>query len=189
MFVTRAIDHVSQAPNVHPTQDCSLQIDSLAFAEMALLPLSNLLILPKLPQRPPNIPTRQKHRRLRPLIHRLRPPMLRHVRIHITRTAAINQHPTAPLPLLQRSSPCHTRNATLAHGICRTGPALLLLLSLFYSFGEGFHERGDVVDGLGFGEGGADFGRVFGIQVAYHAGYIHQTTAGADQREERARGG
>lgn len=119
----------------------------------------------ELPTRRPNVPTRQQHRRPRPLVHRLGTPMLRHIRIHITRTTAINQYPTLLPPLLhlQRNSPRHTRDAALAHGVGCTGPALLFLLPLVNSFGEGFHELGDVADGLGLGERGADFLRVFGV--------------------------
>lgn len=153
-----------------------------------MLPLNDLFMLPKLPRSLPNIPTSQQHRRLRALIHRLGPAMPRHIRIHIPRTTAIDHHPAALLPLLQRDSPRHTHNPALAHRIRRTGPTPLFLLPLFYSFGEGSHECRDVVDGLGFGECRADFRRVFGVQVAYHAGQVHETAAGADQREEGARG-
>ena len=143
----------------------------------------------KFPTRPLDIPQRQQHRRLRPLIHRLRPPITRHVRTHIPRTTAINQHPT-PLPLLlPRDRPRHARDAALADSISGAGPAPLILDPALDGLDEGFHEPRDVVDRLGVGERGADLGRVFGREVAGHAGDVDEAAAGTDQREEGARGG
>ena len=64
----------------------------------------------------------------------------------------------------------HARDAALTHRISCTRPAKLTLLALLDSAGEGFHEPGDVVDGLGLGERGADFFGVFGVEMADHAG-------------------
>ena len=127
----------------------------------------------KFSTRSPNLPTRQQHRRLRPLIHRLRTHMLCHIGTDITRTTAIDQHPTLPRLFLHRHSPRHTYNAALAYSICRARPAQLILLALLDGFGEGFHELGDVVDGLGLGERGTDGLGVFGIEMAGHAGYVY----------------
>lgn len=153
------------------------------------LPLNDPLMLPKLPRRPPNIPTRQQHHRPRPLIHRLRPPIPRHIRTHIPRAAAIHQHFPTPSLLLPRDRPRRARDAALAHGVRGPRPAELPLPPLRDGRGEGVDEGGDVVDGLGRGEGGADRGRVFRVQVAGHAGDVDEAAAGAEEGEEGPRRG
>lgn len=172
----RQINNAKPKPFCHPVRTTTL-------------PLNDPLMLPKLPRRAPDIPTRQQNRRLRPLIHRLRPPVPRHVRTHVPGTAAVDQHPAPLAPLLRRDRPRHARDAALAHRISRAGPAELLLPPLPDGAGEGFHEGGDVVDRLGRGEGGADGGGVLRVEVAGHAGHVDQAAAGADEGEEGARGG
>lgn len=129
---------------------------SITFKVAVHLPLNNILILPKLPRQPPNLPNRQHNRRLRSLIRRFRPSMLRHIRIHITRTTRIDQPLPTPSLLLPRNRLRHRGHARFTDSVCSRWPTLLPLFPGLDRGFESFHQCGDLFDGVGVEEAGAD---------------------------------
>lgn len=58
------------------------------------------------------------------------------------------------------------------------------MYTFLHSGSEGFHERCDLGDCEGGGEGGADGGGVFAVEVAGYAGDVDEATEGADEGEQ-----
>jgi hypothetical protein len=147
------------------------------------LPLNLLLILPKPPRLALDIMYRKHYWSLRPLINRLCSIPLRHIRINISRTAAVNQHSTALLLLTSRKRPRASNQSRLAHSIRRRRETGLLLLARFDGRGKLLHQGCDVVFSLGGEEAVAN---VIGVlcEMAGHGGEVYETAGRLEEGEE-----
>ena len=106
-----------------------------------------------------------------------------HIRIHIPRTASINQPPPSPLRLLPRNRQRHSNLSRLRDGISSTRPPFLLLPPIINGGLERLHERGDFGDRAGGEEGLAEGGRVV-AEDAGGAADVDEAAGGLEEGEE-----
>ena len=141
-------------------------------------------MLPKLPRHALNIPHRQQNRRPRPFIRSLHPPSPRHIRVHKSGTTRIHQYLSPLLPMLMCNRFRESYDARFADRIRGTRPSLFFLCTFFDGCCERLHKVCDVLDSFGGGEGGAQRGGVFAVEVAGHARDVDEAATGADEWEE-----
>ena len=116
----------------------------------------NLPISPETPRLPANIPNRQHHWSLGPLIRRLGTPPFRHVCNHPSGTTHIDQHvplllPLLPIRLLHFLGQPHRRlrYPRLTHAIGITPPPLLFMRAPLHCRGKLIHQCRNIINHFG----------------------------------------
>jgi hypothetical protein len=119
--------------------------DSGTYISSQILPLDLALIPPKRARLFANVLQRQKHRRLRALVNRLRAVAFGHVRVHIPRTAAVHQYFTAAILNLFRQHSRPSNQSGFTRRVCRAQEAFFLLLAGFDGRLKVAHNGCDIV--------------------------------------------